>query len=86
MNKYTINYGFGIAILYTPSSEWESRFYCLAEQCFGIRKSIACAILISQKKEEPQDMLPGEYERLEHDGDVIIWNGSGEKIKSEWDD
>ena len=30
-------------------------------------------------------MLCGEYERLEHNGDVIIWDKKGEKIISEWD-
>lgn len=86
MNKYIINYGFGIAILYTPSDDWERRFYVLAEQCFGIRKSIDEPYLIEAEKGEPQHMLAGEYERLEHNGDVIVWNEVGEKIKSEWDD
>lgn len=85
MNKYTIEYGWGIAVLYTPSSEWEERFYLLAEQCYGIRKSVEYAALIRAEKEEPRDKLDGEYERLEHHGDVIVWNEAGEKIKSEWD-
>ena len=85
MNKYTINYGWGFATLYTPSDDWESRFYFLAEQCFGIRKSIDEPYLIKAEKGEPKYMLVGEYERLEHDGDTIVWNKAGEKIKSEWD-
>lgn len=85
MSKYTIEYGWGIATLFTPSSEWEERFYYLAEQCYGIRKSIDYAHLLRVDEEEPAQMIPGEYERLEHHGDVIVWNEAGEKIKSEWD-
>lgn len=85
MNKYTINYGFGYATLYTPSPDWKGRFYSLAEQCFGIRKSIAFANLCKAEKAEPKWKLVGEYERLEHNGDVIVWDEAGEKIKSEWD-
>ena len=85
MKKYTINYGFGIALLYTPSEDWESRLYCLANQCFGIRKSIYNPHLIKRENAWPEDMIDGEYERIEHDGDVIVWNDAGEKIKSEWD-
>lgn len=82
---YMIDYGFGVAKLYTPREDWRSRFYELADQCFGIRKSIAYANLIGEYSESPRDPLPGEYERLEHNGDVIVWNEAGEKIKSEWD-
>lgn len=83
---YIINYGFGVARLYTPHEDWSARFFTLADQCFGIRKSIKCAQLIDSRMEEPENPLPDEYERLEHDGDVIVWNADGEKIKSEWDD
>lgn len=84
--KYVIDFGYGKAELYTPSDDWESRFYHLANQCFGIRKSIAHAKLISNTNKEPQNKLDGEYERLEHSGwDVIVWNEKGEKIKSEFD-
>ena len=83
--KYKINYGFGIATLYTTSENWSERFYKLAGQCFGIRKSIMFAHLISSCEDKPSNMLDGEYERLEHNGDVIVWNKNGEKIKSEWD-
>ena len=83
--KYKIDYGFGIAPLYTPSENWDERFYKLAGQCFGIRKSIMFADLISSNEDKPNNMLDGEYERLEHNGDVIVWNKNGEKIKSEWD-
>lgn len=83
--KYEINYTFGKATLYTPSSEWHKRFHELADQCFGIRKSIGRVYLMSESNEYPIDMIPDEFERLEHNGDVIIWNAAGEKIKSEWD-
>ena len=85
MNKYTIDYGFGTATLYTPSSDWEGRFYELANQCFGIRKSIMWAHLVRSEDAEPKYKVVGEYERLEHDGDLIVWDEAGEKIKSEWD-
>lgn len=83
--KYKIDYGFGVATLYTPSQDWENRFYKLASQCFGIRKSIMYSKLISSSEENPKNMISVEYERLEHNGDVIIWNEKGDKIKSEWD-
>lgn len=83
--KYIIDYEYGLAKLYTPSEDWESRFYELADQCFGIRKSIGEVELVKAVNEEPKNLRDGEYERLEHSGDLIIWNKEGEKIKSEWD-
>lgn len=83
---YNINYGFGWAKLYTPSDDWYNRFRKLASQCFGIRKSIGLVQLMSEVNEAPENPLPGEYERIEHNGDAIIWNEAGEKIKTEWDD
>lgn len=86
MSKFKIDYEFGIANLYTPNTEhWENRFIDLASQCFGIRKSIGDIELIEQTEEEPKHKLQGEYERLEHYGDVIVWDKKGNKIKSEWD-
>ena len=83
--KYTINYEFGEAVLYTPSKNWKDRFYTLANQCFGIRKSIGEVKLMLKIDIGPSDVVKGEYERLEHNGDVIIWDEHGEKIISEWD-
>lgn len=84
--KYYINYGSGKnAELYTPSEDWESRFYELAGQCFGIRKAIEYAHLIEKEDASPPYLVVGEYERLCHNGDTIVWNEAGEKIKSEWD-
>jgi hypothetical protein len=47
VNIYKIDYGSGLAFLYTPHEDWESRFYTLAGQCFGIRKSILKTELLS---------------------------------------
>lgn len=84
--KYYINYGFGKAELYTPYKDWYSRFMELASQCFGIRKSIGLVQLMAKTDEKAPNPIPGEFERLEHNGDVIIWNKDGEKNKTEWDD
>ena len=83
--KYLINYEYGTAVLYTPREDWEARFYELADQCFGIRKSIGEVKLINKTNEEPEDKTDNEYERLEHSGDVIIWDSKENKIRSEWD-
>lgn len=84
--KYTINYGLGVAKLYTPSEDWEGRFYDLANQCFGIRKNILKVELIAKEDSQPKAIYEKEYERLAHDGDLIVWDKEGNKIKSEWDD
>ena len=80
---YIIDYEYGVAKLYTPNEDWETRFHNLASQCFGIRKSIG---VVNLKRVEEDDVEPikDEYERLEHNGDIIIWNKEGEKIKTEW--
>lgn len=83
--KYIVDYEYGVASLYTPSEDWEGRFYELAEDCFGIRKSIGGVKLLEVVDEDPLYVLVGEYERLEHSGDLIVWNKEGLKIKSEWD-
>ena len=82
---YKINYGFGRARLYTPCEDWYARFRDLASQCFGIRKSIGVVQLMGKSDEQPENPYPGEYERLEHNGDVIAWNEAGDKIKDEWE-
>ena len=83
--KYLIDYEYGIAELYTPHEDWERRFQHLSDQCFGIRKSVGEVRLIEKTDEKYPYPLQGEYERLHHNGDVIVWNKDGEKIKSEWD-
>lgn len=85
MMKYKIDYEYGVANLYTPSLDWEDRFHELAGECLGIRKSIGYVTLLETTDEKPPYLLVDEYERLEHNGDVIVWNDKGEKIKSEWD-
>jgi hypothetical protein len=79
--KYTIDYGFGIATLYTPFDP-KSRFYTLANTCFGIRKSIAyCRILRAEKVE------CSDFERLEFSGDVYVWDNLGRrKMLEPWPD
>lgn len=69
--KYKIDYGVGIAYLYTPY-EPKERFYTLANTCFGIRKCIMCCLVLSEEKVECED-----FERLEFSGDVYVWNEDG---------
>lgn len=71
--KYTINYGCGIATLYTPHDP-EKRFNTLANTCFGIRKSILCFEIL---KTEDMPCPAPDYERLEFSGDVYIWRKDG---------
>ncbi len=88
MNLYEIDYEYGKAKLWTPDNSWR-RFYDLAGQCFGIRKSIGETKLIKQSEDDipkPWVLLKDVSEVLEHSGgDTIAWNSDGEKIKSEWD-
>ena len=71
--KYTIDYGFGTAVLYTPYDA-EDRFYTLAYTCFGIRKCIAyCDILKSE------DVEISDFERLEFGGDAYVWDKDGHR-------
>src|SRR5690606_12852147 len=89
--KYMIDYGFGRAELWTSVApeNAERRFYQLAGQCFGIRKSIAYCEILSNVEEpipEPWSKLKGAYEVLKDSGgDTIVWDAQGEKVKSEWD-
>lgn len=65
--KYTIDYGFGEATLYTPYAAKE-RFYALAGTCFGIRKSIMHCVILRAEEIPCED-----FERLEFNGDVYVW-------------
>lgn len=80
--KYTIDYGFGTAVLYTPH-EPEKRFYTLAGTCFGIRKSIMCCNIV---KTEDTPCPNPDCERLEFNGDVYIWREDGARrmLAPEW--
>ena len=71
--KYTIDYGCGYAVLYTPHDP-KKRFYTLANTCFGIRKSIFCCLIM--RKEDVPCPAP-DYERLEFNGDVYVWRRDG---------
>ena len=87
---YSIDYGHGRADLWSDCGEnsVEQRFMKLANQCFGIRKSIGDFTLLESFEEaipKPWADLPGTAEMLKHNGDTIVWNDDGEKIKSEWD-
>ncbi len=79
--KYTIDYGYGKAILYTPYDCPEKRFYTLADTCFGIRKSIMGCTIIKAETKACED-----FERLEFNGDVYVWNEDGARkmIEPSW--
>lgn len=66
----------------------ESTFDHYANQCFGIRKSMSRFELLSVEDGEiplPWRDLPGAAVCLKHNGDTIVWNAAGDKIKSEFD-
>lgn len=69
--KYTIDYGFGEATLYTPY-DGKERFYTLAGTCFGIRKSIMHCVILRAEEIPCED-----FERLEFNGDVYVWREDG---------
>ena len=85
MKKYTIDYGFGRAVLYTPY-DCEERFYTLAGTCFGIRKSISGCDIIKTEDADIED-----FERLEFCGDMYVWREDGARrmlepyYEEEWD-
>ena len=78
--KYTINFGCGMATLYTPY-DCKERFYTLANTCFGIRKSIMCCDILNIENASCDD-----FERLEFNGDAYIWDKDGRRkmIEPEW--
>lgn len=73
MKRYSIDYGFGTAYLYT-SFEPKERFHTLASTCFGIRKSIMYCKIISEN-----DVKCDDFERLEFNGDVYVWDKLGRR-------
>lgn len=90
VQKYEIDYEYGEAEMWTPvpPDQAEKRFYDLANQCFGIRKSIGRVYVAHMGAESipsPWGRFEGAYEMLTHHMDVIVWDANGEKIKSEWD-
>lgn len=85
-----IDYGYGIARFWGPfdAETVERNFYRKANQCFGIRKSIAKADIITmcpEKLPDPWAKFPGAAWVLMHNNDIIVWDDAGDKIKSEWD-
>lgn len=92
---YKIHYGWNTtARLWTPAPPEAtiSRFCHLANQCFGIRKSITREPVILEHREEdlpdPWSRLKGAHEVLIHNPpieDTIVWNAKGKKIRDEWD-
>lgn len=84
MTKYKIDYGYGIATLYTAEKDVEQRFYTLACTCFGIRKSIAYCNVIQHKHDDREDQ---SVEQLEFNGDCYIWRDDGaRKMLEPWAD
>ncbi|CDO37628.1 hypothetical protein [Novosphingobium sp. KN65.2] len=86
-----IDYGYGTAQIWGDfdASSVERFFMQHANQCFGIRKSIA-KVEMTLIGEKPLPMpwadLRDASTVLKHSGgDTIVWNSKGEKIKSEWD-
>lgn len=69
--KYTIDFGCGTAVLYTPYP-CEERFYTLADTCFGIRKCITNFEIL-----KTEDIKCDDFERLEFNGDAYVWREDG---------
>lgn len=94
LQEYTIDYGFSVAKLTTPFSKKDAigRFYHLAGQCFGIRKSITedPRVVEVRAGSFPDWVSERAHEMLIHNltsgfPDTIIWDAEGNKIKDEWD-
>ena len=85
--RYTIDYGFGRAILHTPLCP-EERFYALANTCWGIRKSIEKCVVLECREEETPDEW---FESLMFNGDWYVWREDGARMmllpdpEAEWD-
>lgn len=85
--SYKIDYGFGKAALITPH-EPEEAFYRLANECFGIRKSISKFEILSAYPTDPSFEF---YEGLSFNGDIYAWRQDGARrmimpdYEEEWD-
>lgn len=114
--KYEIDYEHCLARLWSraPLNKPLETFEELAEQCFGIRKSIGDTKLLETIEEEipdpwgpipeiefmlwhkgsmdnmpgldPRVKLVGKFVDAMSEGDLIVWNNKGEKVKSEWNE
>jgi len=85
-----IDYGYGKAEIWGAfDADTAERFFSThANQCFGIRKSIAQIVVLFIEPAdlpEPWDRFDGAATVLKHSDDVVIWNADGAKIKTEWD-
>ena len=81
MNKIIIDYQYGTAEFYTNLEYDESiieKFYSLASECFGLRKNLGEVKIESKEETKISEIII-------HDGDTIIFDEKGDKIKSEWD-
>ena len=89
MMLYQIDLGFSIARLYTRETKSPKNvFLHFANECFGIRKSIMKREIVSTTVSEiqkPWSLLEGAAVVLQHNGDTIVWDNKGEKIKNEFD-
>lgn len=92
MNKYTINYGYGVADFYCEATEEKriiTEFYNCANCCFGIRKSITREPSIEKQDHNVELPLPyrdkGATHFLSHGGgDQILFNFSHKFQNSPW--
>jgi hypothetical protein len=89
-----INYGYSIAKLWGQfdKADVEGFFNRHAGECFGLRKSITNFQLNDFEAEtelpKPWSKMEGASVVLMHNfplNDTIVWDGDGNKIKSEWD-
>lgn len=92
LNLATVDYGFGQARLWGNFSreEVEKKFYHYANQCFGIRKSIAgCTLMSFEEGVNLPEVFGVAPEKmavvLKHNGDTIVWDDKDKKIKTEFD-
>lgn len=74
MTRYIIDFGFGVATLYTPSKHWAERFKALGPTCYTVE--IGTLRLLSEKGGFKPTMWD-EHERIEVNGNVYIWRVDG---------
>lgn len=83
--KYIIDYGNGIANLYTPSENWKGCFYKMAMPNPKIRKQVIHkkVKLIGMENNNTDKIMKTEYERLECGEHITIVNKLGVRLKCE---
>lgn len=90
MRLAKIDYGFGVAEFWSRATdaELERTFMLHANQCFGIRKSVCKFHVVKVTVAELPEFwrqIPNASVLLKHNGDTILFDSDGNKIKSEWD-